>query len=105
MFRNAMMAAAAVATLVAAPAMAQTETIRFQNSSGLTVMYLYSSPTHNDSWENDLLGNRVLENGRSFDLTIRNVSNCSYDLLIEFSNGRSTRDVVDVCRVGTYVIR
>lgn len=97
-------AAAAVAVAVAAPAMAQSFSIRFQNNSGVTLYRLFASDTMNQSWEQDLLGSRVLNSGQYFDLTIHNVSNCFYDVLMEFENGQTLTDVVDICNVGTYTI-
>lgn len=100
-FVPAMIAAA----VLAAPAFAQsTETIRVNNRSGMTLYSLFASPTTNSSWENDLLGSRVLNNGQYFDLTIRNVSNCNYDVRMEFTNGQVMTDQVNVCSVGTYNI-
>jgi hypothetical protein len=95
---------AAVTALSALPAAAQSYGIRFQNNSGAVVYRIYSSPTHNNSWENDLLGANVLQPGQHLDVTIHNVSNCYYDLLVEFSNGASFTDVVDICQVGRYTI-
>lgn len=93
------------AALLAGPVLAQsTETIRVNNRSGMTLYSLHASPTTNTSWENDLLGNRVLNNGQYFDLTIRNVSNCNYDMRMEFTNGQVLTDQVNVCSIGTYNI-
>lgn len=99
-----MIVAAAVVSAVAAPAFAQSYEIRFQNNSGVTLMYLYASDTNNSSWEQDLLGQNVLRNGQYLDLTIHNVSNCMYDVLFQFENGQELQDVVNVCSVGTYTI-
>lgn len=104
MSRLATLAAAALATLAALPAAAQSYSIRFQNNSGAEVYRIYSSPTHNDSWEQDLLGANVLRPGQYLDFTMHNVANCYYDVLVEFSSGQSFTDVVDVCTVGRYVI-
>jgi hypothetical protein len=98
------MATAAIVTAVAAPAFAQSYEIRFQNNSGVTLMYLYASDTNNSSWEQDLLGQNVLQPGQYLDLTIHNVSNCNYDVLFQFENGQEFQDVVNICQVGTYTI-
>jgi hypothetical protein len=97
-------AAAAFAIAFAAPAFAQSYEIRFQNNSGQTLMYLYASDTNNSEWEQDLLGQNVLQPGQYLDLTIHNVSNCLYDVLFQFDNGQELQDVVDICSVGTYTI-
>jgi exodeoxyribonuclease-3 len=97
-------AALSVAALSALPALAQSYGIRFQNNSGAVVYRIYYSPADNPSWENDLLGANVLQPGQHLDVTIQNVSNCYYDLLVEFESGYSFTDVVDLCTIGRYVI-
>ncbi len=98
-------AAAAILASAALPAAAQgTERISVVNRSGMTLYSLHASDTRNNSWENDLLGSRVLNNRQTFDLTIRNVNNCMYDFRMEFTNGQVRTDVVNICRVGTYTI-
>lgn len=93
------------AVVLAIPAYAQTsESLRVNNRSGMTLYSLHASPTTNNSWENDLLGQNVLSSGRYIDITIRNVTNCNYDVRLEFTNGQVLTDRVNVCTVGTYNI-
>lgn len=102
-FRSFIPALAVAATLGSA-AFAQSEAIRFQNNSGATVYRIYYSPVTNSSWENDILGSNVLRNGQFLDVTIHNVSECNYDLLIQWENGAEYTDVVNVCQIGQYNI-
>lgn len=97
--RLASLAALATAALVALPALAQSYQVRFQNNSGAVVYRIYSSPTNNNSWENDLLGQNVLQPGQYLDVTIRNVSNCYYDVLVEFADGSQVVDTYDLCNI------
>ncbi len=97
-------ASLAVAALSAAPAAADSYAVRFQNNSGATVYRLYSSPTHNQSWEQDLLGANVLYPGTGLDVVIHNVSNCYYDVLVEFESGYSFSDTWDICSFSQYNI-
>ena len=96
--------AAAMAIVLAVPAWAQSQQIRFQNNSGQTLTYLYASDSNNQNWEQDLLGQNVLRNGQYFDLTIHNVSNCVYDILMQFENGAELQDEINICEIGTYNI-
>lgn len=96
--------AAAVGALAAVPAAAQSYGVRFQNESGETVWRIYSSPTDNGSWEQDLLGSSVLYPGQGLDVTIHNVSNCYYDVLVEFESGYSFTDTFDLCSYSQYTI-
>lgn len=106
MFHSVKLAAmAAVLAVTAIPAAAQsTEYISVTNRSGVTLYSLHASDTQNNSWENDLLGNRTLGNRQTFDLTVRNVANCMYDFRFEFTDGQVMTDVVNICSVNTYTI-
>jgi hypothetical protein len=103
-FRSFIPALAIAAASIATTAAAQTEQIRFQNNSSYTVYRIYASPITNNSWENDLLGNNVLNPGQYLDMTFRNVVECNYDVLIEFSDGVQMTDVVNICQIGLYNI-
>ena len=96
--------ALAFAVLSAVPAAAQSYAVRFQNNSGATVYRLYSSPTNNNNWEQDLLGSNVLYPGQGLDVVIHNVSNCYYDVLVEFESGSSFTDTWDICSYNQYTI-
>jgi len=97
-------AALALLGLSSIPAAAQTYSVRFQNYSGATVYRIYSSPTHNGSWEQDLLGSSVLYPGQGLDVIIQNVSNCYYDVLIEWESGYQQTDTFDLCSYNQYTI-
>jgi hypothetical protein len=96
--------AVAIAASFATTALAQSEAIRFQNNSSYVVYRIYASPVTNESWENDLLGQNVLNPGQYLDITFHNVAVCDYDVLIEFSDGVQMTDVVNICQVGQYNI-
>ena len=96
--------ALAMAALAATSAVAQSYSVRFQNNSGATVYRIYSSPTHNGSWEQDLLGSNVLYPGQGLDVIIHNVANCYYDVLVEFESGYSFTDTFDLCSYNQYTI-
>jgi hypothetical protein len=101
----ALASAAALAVLSALPAAAQTYTVRFQNHSGATVYRIYSSPTDNNSWRQDLLGNNVLYPGQAFDVIVNNVYNCRYDVMIEWESGYQETDTFNLCNHNRYTIR
>ena len=100
----ALASALALGALSAMPAAAQSYAVRFQNNSGATVYRLYSSPTHNNSWEQDLLGSNVLYPGQGFEVVFTNVQNCYYDVMVEFESGYSYSDTWDVCAYTQYNI-
>lgn len=102
---RALAAAFLLASLTAVPAAADSYAVRFQNNSGATVYRLFSSPTDNGSWEQDLLGANVLYPGQGLDVVIHNVSNCHYDVLIEWESGYQEVDTWDICSYSQYNIR
>ncbi len=100
----ALASAVTVAAISALPAAADTYSVRFQNVSGATVYRIYSSPTDNASWRQDLLGSNVLYSGQSFDVIVNNVYNCYYDVLIEWESGYQQTDTFDLCSYNQYTI-
>lgn len=104
MFKLAHAVPLAAALLAATPAVAQTYQIRFQNNSGAVVYRVYSSPTDNESYRQDLLGANVLQPGQHLDVAFQNVYNCYYDVLIEFSDGSQVTDTFDICSYDRYNI-
>lgn len=100
---RAFIPAVAVALSLAAPVFADSvEPLRIQNNSGSTIYRFFASPVNNPNWENDILGNNTLGNGQHLDITFRNVSECNYDIKIEWENGSEYSDVVNICQIGQY---
>ena len=103
-FRN-VVAIAAVAMTVAAPVIAQsTQSVTIRNRSGVTLTNFWASAQSNNSWENELLGNRVLRSGQNYGMTIQNVIDCIYDFRMEFSTGNVVTDRVNICQIADYTI-
>ena len=100
---RAFIPAVAVALSLAAPVFADSvEPLRIQNNSGSTIYRFFASPVNNPSYEQDILGNNTLGNGQYLDITFRNVSECNYDILIEWENGAQYSDVVNICQIAQY---
>ena len=100
---RAFIPAVAIAMSLSAPAFADSvEPLRIQNNSGSTIYRFYASPVNNSDWENDILGSNTLGAGQYLDITFRNVSECNYDILIEWENGAQYTDVVNICEIGQY---
>ncbi|SDE59441.1 hypothetical protein [Limimaricola pyoseonensis] len=89
----------------AAQAQGRTETLRVENRSGIVLVRLFASPVTDEYWRDDLLGEYVLPSGQSADVTIRNVGECLYDLLMMFEDGDVIAGQVDVCTATRYTIR
>ena len=77
------------------------------NQSGQTIYRFYGSNVGTSSWEEDILGNSVLESGRSVNINFDDGSGyCNFDFKIVFVNGAErVQSNVNVCEVGTFTVR
>lgn len=101
--RSALVAGAL--TCLAVPAVAQDLDFVLINQSGYDVVAFYAAPTDVDSWEEDILGNDILESGYRVTVTIADGrSQCDYDLRFEFDDGDVMEDTADLCELGSYTI-
>ncbi len=78
-----------------------------QNVSGRTVYRFYGSRVSTNSWEEDILGSRVLSSGSSINIDFDDGTGaCMFDMKIEFSDGGTrVENNVNVCSVSTFTIR
>ena len=75
------------------------------NQSGYTLMEFYASPENVSSWEEDILGNDVLESGYELNIIIAdNRSQCIYDMRMVFDDGDELLDTVNICEMSGYTI-
>ena len=78
--------------------------VMIKNRTGWTMLRFYASDSRTDDWEEDILGDRVLENRRDLRINIDDGSGaCIYDFKAEFTNGQElTRSRINVCEVSEY---
>jgi hypothetical protein len=106
--RPVMIASALAVPLVsflAPPALADKSDFWVRNDSNNTISELYLSASNLDSWDNDLLGNVVLQSGDRFQVAFADTSNnnCLYDIRAVFSDGQVVEDYqVNVCNNDYY---
>ncbi len=59
-----------------------------ENETGIDIYFIYASPSSSDSWEEDILGDDILEYGDSLDVTFSGYDGVRYwDLMVEDSFG------------------
>lgn len=93
------------AQAVALPALAQDSQFTLVNNSGFDLIRFYASPTNVSDWEGDILGQDILPDGNSVNITIADGRRtCDYDIKMEFSDGDELTDRIDVCTTGSYTI-
>lgn len=99
------LAAVAVAMVGALPAAAGDLEFMLSNKSNSALYAFYASPTSEDSWEEDILGDDVLQIGESVKITIADGRRaCDYDFRMEFVDGDVLEDTVNICDLGSYTI-
>lgn len=78
--------------------------VLIKNRTGWTMLRFYASDSRTDDWEEDILGDDVLENGRDLRINIDDGSGaCVYDFKAQFTNGEElTRFRINVCEVSEY---
>ncbi|WP_159999590.1 hypothetical protein [Roseomonas sp. 18066] len=100
---------ALAATVSLAPSSAEAADRRVQlvNASRTTVVSFHASNSKRSSWEEDILGNDVLEPGQSVTINIDDGTGaCVFDFLTVLQGGqRIERRGINVCEVSTYTIR
>ena len=90
MIRTLAFAAAAVsASLVSSAGLAQgRQDFTLVNRTGYTISEVYVAPTRSDDWEEDVMGQDVLNNGDVVEITFpKRESTCIYDIAVVFDDG------------------
>ncbi|GAW42348.1 hypothetical protein SH203_02764 [Brevundimonas sp. SH203] len=78
--------------------------VTIKNRTGWTMLRFYASDSRTDDWEEDILGEDVLEDGQNVRINIDDGSGaCVYDFKAEFTNGQElTRSRINVCEISDY---
>ena len=116
MFYKSILAAAALAVTMAGcvettnattTSVSQNRNVLIVNQTGRPIWRFYGSNVGTNSWEEDILGADVLQNGASVNINFDdNTGHCNFDLKAEFQNGASVvQNNVNVCRVTAVTFR
>jgi hypothetical protein len=99
-------ALASVSSVADAATDGKNRVVVVENISSQSLNYLYASPITSKTWEEDLLGDRVLPRGESIEADIDNGTNeCQYDLRAVMADGREViRRNINVCAVSKWTI-
>ncbi|GGG45504.1 hypothetical protein GCM10010964_36130 [Caldovatus sediminis] len=83
----------------APPAATQNPSFNLVNNSGRTIMAVYASPTREDHWGPDRLGQNVLPAGHVFAVRLP-VGDCLYDIRVVYDdNSAQEKRRVDTCNL------
>ncbi len=80
--------------------------VRVVNNTSSTMVKFQASNTSRKSWEEDILGQEVLDPGESVRVNINDGTGyCIFDLKATFKGGATAiRRGINVCKVGTWTI-
>ena len=68
-------------------AAAGTQDFTLVNKTGVDIHNLFVSETAKDDWEDDVLGEEVLENGNSVEVSFEGKSSCIWDMMVKDEQG------------------
>ena len=102
MFRTMLTGAVLLATATVAQAADRHVTI--VNETNNTMVRFYASNSGRSSWEEDILGNRILKPGQSVRINVDDGTGaCNFDFRADFDDGdKLTRNGINVCQISTY---
>lgn len=98
---------AAAALTTASAAIAGTQDFAVINGTGQTIQEMHVSASAKDNWEEDVLGDNILENGERFNLSFdRGEKACLWDLKVTYESGKTaTWNAIDLCTVSVVALR
>ena len=104
--RSVMATSLLLAGVASTPAFAEDLVFTLNNESSGAVSEIYVSPLESNSWEEDILGQDVLESGQTATITITGADGqCAWDVRLVYDDGSVTDERnIDLCNLanGTY---
>lgn len=100
-------AAAFALTLSSTGAMAGQQDFSIVNKTGYPIKHIYVSEANNNSWDEDVLGRDVLNNGESFDLQFgRAEKTCNWDMKVTYDDGESAVwQALNLCQISKLTLK
>ena len=98
------LAFAAVATLGMSSANAQDRRVNIINETSYDIVEFYASNVGEGDWEEDILGQDILESGASVMIDIDDGTGyCKYDFMAVFDDGDEVvKEDVNVCEISSF---
>jgi hypothetical protein len=96
--------AAIAATTLIAPSIADSDKhVKIINETRHKIVHFYASRVGTDSWEEDILGEDVLDIGQSVNVNFATGDYCLYDFRAVFNDGdKMEKYRINVCEIDTY---
>jgi hypothetical protein len=95
-----------VVQMIATSSHAADRKVKIVNKSGYAIVKFQGSNVGTSSWEEDILGQDILEHGQSVNINFDDgTGHCKFDFLVTFEDGDEMKEEdIDVCSIGTYTI-
>ena len=98
-------AAAALATLIASPVLAEDLIFTLVNDSSHSITEMYVSAVDQDQWGDNILTVDSVDPGVSGDVTIADgLEVCEYDLRFVTAEGAEAEKTQDLCAIATFTV-
>ena len=104
--KSVLTGAAFTAAFAAVPAHAEDLVFMLDNKSSTAIHEFYASPVDVKNWEEDILGQDILEAGNFARITIKDGRGvCNYDLKIVFADKEELEEPgINLCETGSYTV-
>lgn len=85
---------------------AGTQDFQLTNATGYTIDAVFVSPSDQESWESDVMGRDVLDDGQAVNITFdRNTSECKFDLQVIYTDKEvAIWQDIDLCTVSSVTL-
>ncbi|HEY0837588.1 MAG TPA: hypothetical protein VGE72_26980 [Azospirillum sp.] len=105
--KAAMVAAALTLAFVQSPAVAGDQDFKIVNKTGYTFKNIHVSEANNNSWDEDVLGRDVLENGESLDVSFsKGTKTCIWDMKVTYDDGETAVwEDLNLCKISKLTLR
>lgn len=99
--------AAATVLVLQGPAFAADQDFDIVNKTGYPIKHLYVSEANNNSWDEDVLGRDVLNDGESFELKFaKGEKTCKWDMKVVYDDGEAAVwHELNLCRISKLTLR
>lgn len=98
---------AAALFLMHGAALAGQQDFTIVNKTGYPLKHIYVAESKSDSWDEDVLGRDVLNDGESFELSFDKAENtCKWDMKVAYDDGETaTWENLDLCKISKLTLK
>ncbi|HYD67282.1 hypothetical protein [Azospirillum sp.] len=105
--KTAMASAALALAIVPVAALAGQQDFSIVNKTGYAFKHIYVSEANNNSWDDDILGRDVLDNGETLDVSFgKGEKTCIWDMKVVYDDGESAIwEDLNLCKITKLTLR